>query len=122
MSHFYNRPYLLFFVQSITSAKNETIFLKGEKMPKPRTENGGKNLISRQLIELRKRDNYSQRDLAYRLQLEGCDMDKNAITRIETDKRYVSDFEIKALSDIFHVSYEYLIDGVSDTQEKRAKD
>ena len=76
-------------------------------MPKPRTENGGKNLISRQLIELRKRDNYSQRDLAYRLQLEGCDMDKNAITRIETDKRYVSDFEIKALSDIFHVSYEY---------------
>lgn len=80
-------------------------------MPKPRTEDGGKNLISRQLIELRKRNKYSQRDLAYKLQLEGYDIDKNAITRIETNKRYVSDFELKALSDIFHVSYEYLIDG-----------
>ncbi|MEZ3435051.1 MAG: helix-turn-helix domain-containing protein [Lachnospiraceae bacterium] len=87
-------------------------------MPKPRTEDGGKNLISRRLIELRKRDNYSQRDLAYKLQLEGYDIDKNAITRIEKNNRYVSDFEIKALSDIFHVSYEYLIDGNTKSAKK----
>jgi cell shape-determining protein MreC len=38
-------------------------------------------------------------------------MDKNVITRIETDKRYVTDIEIKALAEIFDVTYDYLIDG-----------
>ena len=80
-------------------------------MPKPRTPDGGKNLISKQLIELRKKHDYSQRKLAYQLQLQGYDMDKNVITRIETNKRYVTDLELKALTEIFDVSYDYLIDG-----------
>lgn len=80
-------------------------------MPKPRTETGEKNLISKRLIELRRRHNMSQRLLAYQLQLKGYDMDKNVITRIETNKRYVTDVELKAFAEIFHVSYEYLIDG-----------
>ena len=80
-------------------------------MPRPKAQTGEKNLISQQLIELRKRNDYSQRDLAYKLQLAGYDMDKNVITRIETNKRYVTDIELKALADIFHVSYEYLIEG-----------
>ena len=82
-------------------------------MPKPRTAAGEKNLISRQLIELRKQNHYSQRDLACQLQLAGYDMDKNVITRIETNQRYVTDLELQALSRIFHVSYEYLIEGKS---------
>ncbi len=87
-------------------------------MPKPRTPNGEKNLVSRQLIELRKQNHYSQRDLAYRLQLAGYDMDKNVITRIETKQRYVTDLELKALSEVFNVSYDYLIDGTKeDSQE-----
>lgn len=45
------------------------------------------------------------------LQLNGYDMDKNVITRIETNKRYVTDVELKALTEIFNVSYEYLIEG-----------
>ncbi len=80
-------------------------------MPRPKAQTGEKNLISQQLIELRKRNDYSQRDLAYKLQLAGYDMDKNVITRIETNKRYVTDLELKALSEIFQVSYDYLIDG-----------
>ncbi len=80
-------------------------------MPKPRTKTGEKNLISPQLIELRRRNHFSQRDLAYKLQLAGYDMDKNVITRIETNQRYVTDLELKALSEIFNVSYDYLIDG-----------
>ena len=75
-------------------------------MPKPRTQSGEKNLISQRLIELRKTHNMSQRDLAYKLQLAGYDMDKNVITRIETNKRYVTD-----LAEIFQVSYIFLIDG-----------
>lgn len=80
-------------------------------MPKPKTESGEKNLISKQLIALRKRDKLSQRDLANLLQLSGIDIDKNVITRIETQKRFVTDLEIKAFAKIFNVSYEYLIDG-----------
>ena len=45
-------------------------------------------------------------------------MDKNVITRIETNKRYVTDIEIKALAEIFHVTYKYLIDGIIETEEK----
>ena len=81
-------------------------------MPKPRTPSGGKNLISQRLIELRKKKNLSQRDLARQLQLAGYDMDKNVITRIETNKRYVTDLELKALAEIFNVTYDYLNDGI----------
>lgn len=80
-------------------------------MPKPRSSNGEKNLIGKTLIELRKIHNLSQRDLAHKLQLAGYDIDKNVITRIETNKRYVTDMEIKALCQVFNVSYETLIDG-----------
>ena len=80
-------------------------------MPKPRSKTGEKNLISRNLIELRKAQGLSQRLLAYQLQLKGYDMDKNVITRIETNKRYVTDLELKAIAEIFQVSYIFLIDG-----------
>lgn len=87
-------------------------------MPKPRTEDGKKNLVSKQLIELRRKNNCSQRDLAYMLQLKGYDMDKNVITRIETNQRYVTDLEVKALSEVFKVSYDYLIDGPEEGAKK----
>lgn len=80
-------------------------------MPKPRARTGEKNLISQRLIELRRLNNLSQRDLAEKLQLAGYDMDKNVITRIETNKRYVTDLELKALTEVFGVSYKSLIDG-----------
>lgn len=90
-------------------------------MPKPRTKTGEKNLISKQLIALRRKHDYSQRDLAYQLQLAGYDMDKNVITRIETNKRYVTDLELKALTEIFHVSYDYLINGEEGGEAENKK-
>lgn len=81
-------------------------------MPKPTSPSGLKNLIGQRLIELRRQHNLSQRDLSHKLQLAGYDMDRNVITRIETNQRYVTDIELKALSEIFNVSYSYLIDGI----------
>ena len=78
-------------------------------MPKPLSDSGRKNLISERLIELRKRHGLSQRDLARQLQILGCDMDKNVITRIETQKRYVTDIEIQKICEVFHVTFEDLI-------------
>lgn len=79
-------------------------------MPKPTTPSGKKNLVSKRLIELRREHKLSQRDLARILQLAGYDIDKNVITRIETNKRYVSDIELRALCQIFGVTYDYLIE------------
>lgn len=81
-------------------------------MARPCEENGKRNLVAQRLVELRKIRKWSQRDLAYQLQLLGIDMDKNVITRIETNKRYVTDIEVKALARVFEVSYGYLIDGM----------
>ena len=78
-------------------------------MPKPLSDSGRKNLISERLIELRKGHGLSQRDLARELQILGCDMDKNVITRIETQKRYVTDIEIQKICEVFHVTFEDLI-------------
>ncbi len=80
-------------------------------MPKPRTETGGKNLIGPRFKILRENKTWSQWDLAHQFQLIGIDIDKNVITRIETNKRYVTDFEIRAIAKLFGVSYQYLIDG-----------
>ena len=91
-------------------------------MPKPRTKTGQKNLISKNLIELRRTHHISQRILAYKLQLAGYDMDKNVITRIETNKRYVTYSELKALCEIFDVSYEELIDGTKTDQTGTSPD
>ena len=80
-------------------------------MPKPLSLHGEKNLISQRLIALRKEQGLSQRDLAQKLQLAGYDMDRNVITRIETNQRYVTDIERKALAETLDTTYSYLIDG-----------
>ena len=80
-------------------------------MPKPLSLHGEKNLISQRLIALRKEQGLSQRDLAQKLQLAGYDMDRNVITRIETNQRYVTDIELKALVQALDTTYSYLIDG-----------
>ena len=80
-------------------------------MSKLRGETGEKNLIGGKLKTLRKQHHLSQQALARNLQLKGFDIDKNVITRIETNKRYVTDLELEALAEVFGVSYQYLIDG-----------
>lgn len=78
-------------------------------MPKPDKNSNNKNLISHKLIALRQQHGLSQRDLARKLQIAGYDIDKNVITRIETNKRHVSDIELRALKEIFDITYEELL-------------
>ena len=72
---------------------------------------GRNNLCGETVRELRL--NYptklSQRALADKMQLIGIDVDKNAIQRIESGKRFVTDIELKALAQIFSVSLDELI-------------
>ena len=52
----------------------------------------------------------SQRGLADKLQLEGIDLDKNAIQRIESGQRFVTDIELVALSRVLNISLQELVD------------
>ncbi|MBQ8567235.1 MAG: helix-turn-helix transcriptional regulator [Clostridia bacterium] len=73
--------------------------------------NGRNNLCGERIKELRTASlpKLSQRGLADKMQLIGIDVDKNAIQRIECGKRFVTDIELKAFSEIFNVGIEELL-------------
>ncbi len=52
----------------------------------------------------------SQRALADALQLAGLDVDKNAVQRIESGQRFVTDIELAALAQVLGVSPLRLLD------------
>lgn len=70
---------------------------------------GRNNICGKKISELRRELDISQRELAEKLQLNGLDIDKNAIQRIEAGKRFVTDIEIVALTKVFEVSFEELL-------------
>ena len=63
-----------------------------------------RNISGNKLKELRKKAKMSQQDLAEKLQLEGIDLTSKEISKIETNKRLVQDFELFAFAKIFKVS------------------
>ena len=50
----------------------------------------------------------SQQALANRMQLLGIDLDKNAIQRIESGQRFVTDIELRAFAKLFNVTTGHL--------------
>ena len=80
-------------------------------MFKNKSNENKNNICGEQVYLLRK--NYqpkmSQRALAEILQLNGIDVDKNAIQRIESGQRFVTDIELRAFSQIFNVSCDELL-------------
>ena len=44
------------------------------------------------------------------LQIEGLDLDKNAIQRIENRKRFVTGIELRIIARVLNVSYQKLLD------------
>ena len=81
-------------------------------MYKNRTTNGKNNLCGEKVSEYRMKlpEKTSQRKLAELLQIAGLDIDKNAVQRIESGKRFVTDIELKALAQVLGVSYADLLE------------
>ncbi len=67
------------------------------------------NICGKNIAKFRKEMKISQRELADQLQLVGLDVDKNAIQRIESRQRFVTDIEIIAISKVLKKSYEELL-------------
>ena len=74
-----------------------------------KTADGLNNVCGKNVANIRKNMKISQRQLADMLQLNGLDVDKNAIQRIECGKRFVTDIELIAISRVLNVSYEELL-------------
>ena len=80
-------------------------------MYKNKTSNGKNNLCGEKIYLLRKqlRPRVSQRAFAEKLQLNGIDLDKNAIQRIECGKRFVTDIELKVFAQILNTTTDELL-------------
>ena len=76
----------------------------------------GNNIAGKKLAQLRKASpvKMSQRILAEQMQLFGVDLDKNAIQRIESGQRFITDIELLAFSRVFQVSCDELLSQAED--------
>ncbi len=81
-------------------------------MYKNKAENGGNNISGQRIKEIRQKlpEKTSQKKLASMLQSVGLDIDKNAVQRIESGKRFVTDIELKVIAKVLGVSYQDLLD------------
>ena len=80
-------------------------------MYKNKAENGGNNICGQRINEILENlpEKTSQRKLADMLQLAGLDIDKNAVQRIESGKRFVTDIELKVIAEVLGISYDKLL-------------
>lgn len=69
---------------------------------------GRANICGTKIRELRKQHKLSQEDFAARLQLAGIDLDQKAISRIECEKRFLADFELREIARILQISLDEL--------------
>ena len=77
-----------------------------------KNKNGNSNNIAGKNIAKKRKSilpKMSQRALADKLQLEGIDLDKNAIQRIESGQRFVTDIELKAFASVLKMSIQELL-------------
>lgn len=86
-------------------------------MYKNKNSDGTLNVSGKKIQELRKQmsPKVSQKRLSDMLQLVGLDLDKNAIQRIESGERFVTDIELKAFAKILNVSTDVLL-GLNETE------
>jgi len=77
-----------------------------------RASDGKNNICGAKIRALRLAmpERTSQRAFADKMQLAGLDLDKNAIQRIESGERFVTDIELKAIADVLNVAYSDLLD------------
>lgn len=74
-----------------------------------KTADNRNNICGKNISIFRKELRISQRELASRLQLIGLDVDKNAIQRIESGQRFVTDIELIAIRKVLNKTFEELL-------------
>ena len=75
-----------------------------------KTKNGRNNFCGTKITKFRHDNNLSQREFANRLQLIGMDVDKNAIQRMESGQRFITDIEIVFLCKVMNLNFNEIFD------------
>ena len=70
---------------------------------------GEKNISGDRIHQARTAMRLSQADLAARMQVNGVTIEREAISKIETGDRFVTDYELMVFAKILNVSMEWLI-------------
>lgn len=70
---------------------------------------GEKNISGDRIHQARTAMRLSQADLAARMQVNGVTIEREAISKIETGDRFVTDYELMVFSKVLNVSMEWLI-------------
>ena len=79
-------------------------------MYKNKSIEGKNNICGEKLAALRKQALPKMSQRAFADKLQGIDLDKNAIQRIECGKRFVTDIELKAFAQILGITTDELLD------------
>ena len=74
-----------------------------------KTTDGKNNVCGKNIAKFRKELKISQRELADHLQLSGLDIDKNAVQRMESGQRFITDIEVVYISRVLNKSFEELL-------------
>ena len=74
-----------------------------------KTSTGKNNMCGGNIAKYRKALKLSQREFADRLQLLGLDIEKNAVQRMESGQRFITDIELVYLAKALDVSLDELI-------------
>ena len=69
---------------------------------------GGKNISGDYIHQARTTMRLSQADLAARMQVNGVNIEREAISKIETRDRFVTDYELMVFAKVLGVSMEWL--------------
>ena len=70
---------------------------------------GKKNISGERIHQARTTLRLSQSDLAARMQVHGVAIEREAISKIETGDRFVTDYELMVFAKVLNVSMEWLI-------------
>ena len=92
----------------------------GKELYKNKASDGRNNISGLNIRRLRKAmpGKHSQRVVAYGVQLLGLDLDKNAIQRIESGDRFITDIELKVFANYFGVTTDELLRSMEEDKEE----
>ena len=69
---------------------------------------GQKNISGDRIHQARTAKHISQADLSARMQVKGVLIEREAISKIETGDRFVTDYELMVFSDVLGVTMDWL--------------
>lgn len=72
--------------------------------------NGKKNISGDRIHQARTTLRLSQAELAARMQVKGAILEREAISKIETGDRFVTDYELKTFAQVLGVSVNWLLE------------